>query len=115
LCSTKRICSFREETLEKGYDQLNRVVTRFNQLLTEKGIADPLLFALSSQEAFEGRALSPWNQFPAFRQHVFRERNAKQISAIKAQNLDVEIRSLTSFFEREIQNLESGATSWMKP
>jgi len=98
---------FQGETLEKGYDQLNLAVNRFNELLKEKGIAEPLVFALSSQEAFNGEGLSPWNQFPAFRQHVFRERNAKQISAIKAQNLDVEIQSLTSLFEREIQNLEA--------
>ncbi len=98
---------FQGETLQKGYEQLNIATTRFNELLKEKGVSEPLLFALSSQEAFEGESLSAWNQFPAFRQHVFRERNAKQISAIKAQNLDVEIRSLTTLFEREIQNLES--------
>jgi len=98
---------FQGETFEKGYEQLNLATTRFNELLKEKGIAEPLLFALSSQEAFEGGSLSTWNQFPSFRQHVFRERNAKQISAIKAQNLDVEIRSLTTLFEKEIQNLES--------
>ena len=98
---------FQGETLEKGYHQLNLVTTRFNELLKEKGIHEPLLFALSSQEAFEGGSLSNWNQFPSFRQHVFRERNAKQISAIKAQNLDVEIQSLTTLFEKEIQTLES--------
>jgi len=98
---------FQGETLEKGYRQLNLVTTRFNELLKEKGIGEPILFALASQEAHEKGILSPWNQFPAFRQHVFRERNAKQITAIKAQNLDVEIKSLTSLFEKEIQNLES--------
>lgn len=97
---------FEGETFEIGYDRLNLVTTRFNDFLKKKGVTDPLLFAVSSQEAFERESLSPWNQFQAFRQHVFRERNAKQISAIKAQNLDVEIRSLTSLFEREIQNLE---------
>ncbi|EFK06670.1 conserved hypothetical protein [delta proteobacterium NaphS2] len=97
---------FQGETLEKGYEQLNLVTTRFNDLLKERGIDEPLLFAVSSQEAFEGKFLSPWNQFLVFRQHVFRERNAKQISAIKAQNLDVEIKTLTSLFEKEIQNLE---------
>ena len=98
---------FQGETLEKGYGQLNLATTRFNELLKEKGIGEPILFALASQEAFEKGTLSPWNQFPAFRQHVLRERNAKQISAIKVQNLDVEIQSLTSLFEKEIQNLES--------
>jgi GTPase SAR1 family protein len=100
---------FQGETLENGYHQLNLATTRFNELLKEKGINEPLLFALSSQEAFEGGSLSNWNQFPSFRQHVFRERNARQISAIKAQNLDVEIQSLTTLFEKEIQTLESAA------
>lgn len=100
---------FQGETLEKGYGQLNLATTRFNELLKEKGIGEPILFALASQEAFEKGTLSPWNQFPAFQRHVFRERNAKQISAIKGQNLDVEIQSLTSLFEKEIQNLESAS------
>ena len=98
---------FNGETLENGYDQLNRVMTRFSGLLSENGIAEPILFALASEEAFKGNAISPWNQFPAFRQHVFRERNTKQITAIKAMNLDVEIQALTDVFEREIHHLES--------
>ncbi len=97
---------FNGETPEKGYGQLTLVMTRFNELLKEKGIAEPILFALASEEAFQGDALSPWNQFPAFRQHVFRERNAKQISAIKAMNLDVEIQALTAVFEKEIHHLD---------
>ncbi len=98
---------FQEENLEEGYRKLNLVTNRFTELLKEQGISDPLLFAVSSEEAFNKESLSPWNQFPAFRRHVFRERNAKQISAIKAQNLDVEIKSLTSLFEAEIRDLES--------
>ncbi|MCP4578424.1 MAG: hypothetical protein GY846_19295 [Deltaproteobacteria bacterium] len=98
---------FNGETLEKGYGQLNRVMTRFSELLHENGIKEPILFALASEEAFKGDSISPWNQFPAFRQHVFRERNAKQITAIKAMNLDVEIQTLTAVFKREIYNLES--------
>lgn len=98
---------FQGETFEKGYEKLNLATGRFNELLKKKGIAEPILFALSSREALEGSTVSPWCQFPAFRQHVFRERNARQVSAIKAQNLDVEIQSLTSLFEKEIQNLES--------
>jgi energy-coupling factor transporter ATP-binding protein EcfA2 len=98
---------FNGETLEKGYGQLNRVMTRFGELLQENGIAEPILFALASEEAFKGESISPWNQFPAFRQHVFRERNAKQITAIKAMNLDVEIQALIAVFEREIHNLKS--------
>lgn len=98
---------FQGETLENGYGQLNRVITRFNALLQENGMAEPILFALASEEAFKGEAVSPWNQFPAFRQHVWLERNAKQITAIKAMNLDVEIQALTTVFEREISNLES--------
>lgn len=97
---------FNGETMEKGYAQLNRVMTRFSELLQENGIAEPILFALASEEAFKGESISPWNQFPAFRQHVFSERNAKQITAIKALNLDVEIQALTAVFEREIHNLE---------
>jgi GTP-binding protein EngB required for normal cell division len=97
---------FNGETLENGYGQLSRVMTRFSELLQENGIAEPILFALASEEAFKGESISPWNQFPAFRQHVFRERNTKQITAIKAMNLDVEIQALTDVFEQEIHHLE---------
>ena len=52
-------------------------------------------------------APSPWNQFPSFRQHVFRHRDFKQVTAIKASNLDVQVQRLALNLEREAELMES--------
>jgi small GTP-binding protein len=97
---------FPGESAEKAHDELNRAVTSFNGHILEQGVTEPLLYALSSVEAVEKRPLSPWNQFPAFRRHIFLQRDMKQVLAIKTANLEVEAWSLLSVLEKETKDLE---------
>lgn len=98
---------FHGETLETGYKQMEQVARSFLEHIRENGIDEPILYAFSAQEAFHSDQVAPWNQFPAFRQQIFQQRDVKQVTAIKAANLDVEIQRLLSFFEKEVLNLKS--------
>jgi GTP-binding protein EngB required for normal cell division len=97
---------FNGDSLESGYGQLERVTARFLKHIREQGIENPFSFSLSAQEAMDSPHLSPWNQFPVFKQEVFQQRNVKQIKAIKADNLDVEVQQVLSSFNKEVVNLQ---------
>jgi GTP-binding protein EngB required for normal cell division len=108
---------FQGVDLETGYKELRLLIDNFRKHLIENGIAGPILYPLSAEEyalahaqeeAHEraGEVLSPWNQLPAFRQHLFQQRDMKQIRSIKAANLDVEIRQLRSTLQKEALHLE---------
>jgi len=97
---------FEEKTQETGYERLAGVSRTFRQHIENEGISDSLLFIVSSREALSSGALSPWNQFPAFRQHVFQQREIKGITAIKAANLDVEVQNLGAVLKGAAVHLE---------
>jgi small GTP-binding protein len=97
---------FEGESAEKGYEQLHRAITTFRNHIREQDMADPLLYALSSQEATQKTDLAPWNQFPDFRRHIFLQRDMKQVMAIKAANLEVEAKKLLSSLQKETRDLE---------
>jgi hypothetical protein len=97
---------FQGENLENGYERLARVTTRFQEHIKGNGVREPLLFAISAQGALNSDQLPPWNQLAAFRHEIFQQRDIKQITAIKAGNLDVEIQNLISAFKKEVLNLE---------
>ncbi len=97
---------FPGESSEKAHDELNRVITSFRDHIREQGVTEPLLYALSSAEVVEKRPLSPWNQFPAFRRHLFLQRDMRQVLAIKTANLEVEARRLLSALEKEKRDME---------
>ncbi|HEX9910840.1 MAG TPA: GTPase, partial [Desulfatiglandales bacterium] len=96
---------FQYESLEQGYQQLTRLARTFQEHLQKQSLDQPLLYILSAREAILFEPLSPWNQFPSFRQEVFHRRDTKQITAIKAANLDVEVQRLFSALEAEKLNL----------
>jgi gas vesicle protein len=98
---------FQVEGLETGYEQLASVISRFQEHIEGNGILNPLLFAVSAQRALDSDQLSPWNQIAAFRREIFQQRDIKQITAIKASNVDVEVQRLVSAFQKEVQNLET--------
>lgn len=100
---------FRGEAADRGYDQLNRALVTFRDHISEQEIDDPVLYALSSEQAMETSDPAPWNQFPAFRRHIFLQRDMKQIMAIKAANLEVEARRLLSTLQKETGDLEKFA------
>jgi GTP-binding protein EngB required for normal cell division len=97
---------FQEESTETGYTHLGRILLHFQELVKEAGVDEPLLYAISAQEVLQGRPLAPWNQFQGFRKQVFQQRDVKQISAIKAANLDVETQELLSILHKERRDLE---------
>jgi GTP-binding protein EngB required for normal cell division len=97
---------FQDGVPEAGYEHLGRVLQHFQELIQDKGVHDPLLYAVSAEEVLRGRPLGPWNQFQGFKKQVFQQRDVKQISAIKAANLDVEIQELFSTLHKEIKDLE---------
>ena len=97
---------FQGEIAEKGYEQMHRATTTFRNHIREQGMADPLLYILSSYDATQKNDLSPWNQFPAFRRHIFLQRDMKQVMAIKAANLEVEAERLLSALKEETRDLE---------
>ena len=92
---------FQNGSLEEGYQQLTRLARTFQEHLTKQHLDQPRLYVLSAREAILFEPLSPWNQFPSFKQEVFHRRDAKQILAIKAANIDVEVQRLFSALEAE--------------
>ena len=91
---------------EVGYDELGKVAASFQQHLKESGIPDPFIYTLSARDALEQRSQAPWNQFPTFSRQIFQQRDIKEITAIKAANLDLEVRQTVSVLRREVMNLE---------
>jgi hypothetical protein len=98
---------FPGQSLEDGYERLERLTRSFHEHLQQHGIDEPMLYPLSARDAMDTTPLAPWNQFPAFRRHIFLQRDYKQVMAIKAANLDVEVQKLFSALQRETLNLEA--------
>jgi hypothetical protein len=98
---------FRGETLEKGYEQLDRVFRGFEEHIKGRGVKEPLIFTISAVEASGSQQLSTWNRFVGFRHEIFQQRDVKQIAAVKTANLDVEIQRFLSGLEKEARNLET--------
>ncbi len=99
---------FEGEELEPGYRRVARLVDLFRGYLGEAGVEEPVVFPVSALEAMEkGAGVSPWNQFPAFRREIFRERDAREVRAVKTANLDREIRVLEGRVREETDRLEA--------
>jgi len=97
---------FQGEPPEKGYGQMGRVLMHFQELIKDKGLDEPLLYAVSAEGVLHNSRLAPWNQFQGFKKQVFQQRDVKQISAVKAANLDVEIQALFLTLNKEVKDLE---------
>ena len=87
-------------------DRIARVLKGFRGHLEKKGMEDPLIFALSAEDAGNSDQSASWNQFHLFRRHLLDQRSIKTITAIKAANLEVAVRKLLTPLERERDNLE---------
>ncbi|UCF85712.1 MAG: 50S ribosome-binding GTPase [Desulfobacteraceae bacterium] len=98
---------YQGKSLETGYEQLASVTDRFQEHIKGNGVREPLLFVISAQGALDSDQLPPWNQLATFKRYVFQQRDIKQITAIKASNLDVEVQNLMSAFKKEVLNLET--------
>jgi GTP-binding protein EngB required for normal cell division len=88
-----------------GYVSLEQLLNRFRDHIVRHGIEHPLIYAVSAEQVVAGLAPTPWNQFAAFRHHLFQQRAVKEIVAIKAANLDEEIQRLMDTVRGELQAL----------
>lgn len=88
---------------EKGYQEVAAISQAFHKRLQASGIAEPLVFLVSARDKTE----TPWNQFPMFKKQVFQERRLKEVTAIKATNLDVEVQSLLRHVRQAMEGLET--------
>jgi GTP-binding protein EngB required for normal cell division len=79
---------------DSGYQALAALLEQFQRHIIQQGVKDPVIYALSAEEAQGRGPLAPWNQFGQFRGQIFRERDVKEIVAIKAANLDREVEEL---------------------
>lgn len=98
---------FEAETVAAGYEALNRVLKTFTEHIQKNGPDHPLLFPVSAKAAFEKATLQPWNQFRYLSREIFQQRDLKAVTAIKAVNLDAEIRQYLSSFQIEQQHLNA--------
>ena len=96
---------FPREEPGTGYSQLASVTARFSQHLRENGIAEPIIYAVCARGDCDSNTASAWNHFWNFRNQLFRLRDAKEITEIKAANLDVEVRRLAQVLEKEVFSL----------
>ncbi|MBN2539838.1 MAG: 50S ribosome-binding GTPase [Deltaproteobacteria bacterium] len=92
---------------EEGFEEMRRVHADFQGHLRKVDITDPVIYAISADEAFDKPTLSSWNQFSSLRQEIFRQRVLKEIKNIKAANLDKEYAQYLSLFETELVQLET--------
>lgn len=113
-------------SINEGYTGLTAVSGLFQNYLEAQGIHRPNLYTISTKEVLDGGGLSPWNQFSHFRTEIFRQRDAKEVTQIKAANLDMEIKQtirllhgelaslekLRGILDRFIKDLENGRTDW---
>lgn len=98
---------FAGKTLESGYQELANVTAGFQRYLAANGVSHPLIYTISADQTQQRQPAAPWNQFASLRQQIFQQRDAKEIMAIKAANLDAEVHLLLSVLHRESRNLAS--------
>jgi GTP-binding protein EngB required for normal cell division len=101
---------FEGRTSEKGYEAVSTMSRAFQKRLRENGVSDPLIFLVSAKDGKNGQSISPWNQFLSLKKQVFQERRLKEVMAIKATNLDIEIHSLIRHVGKGMKNLEAFET-----
>ncbi len=89
-----------------GHSRLSTVLDKFSRHLQDNGVARPIIYAVSTREGGDANVASPWNHFWNFHNQVFRLRDAKEMKAIKAANLDVEVRQLTERLAKEVDGLD---------
>lgn len=98
-----------QKSLEINYTELGKVTESFSNLIREHGVDDPSLFVISALDALNKISNGSWNQFSSFKKQIFKERDIKQIRAIKSANLDLEMKRLFMKLEKEISNLKEFA------
>lgn len=96
---------FDERSTETGYEELQKISSSLREYLDNAGVEDPNIYHVSALEVVKKAAHTHWNQLSLFRNEIFRQRELKEIKAIKAANIDKETDELFVLFEKESLNL----------
>ncbi len=96
---------FDEKSTETGYEELQKISLSLREYLKTAGIEDPDIFHVSALKIVRKDAHTHWNQLSLFRNELFRQRELKEVTVIKAANIDKEIDELFVLFEKESINL----------
>lgn len=97
--------------IKAGQNALQEMTNHFKSLLSEACPSilerqSPGIYLLSALEAVQGSEISAWNQFEHFREHLFQRRSLKQVSRIKTDNLQSELRHLLGLLQQERRQLQ---------
>ncbi|HDR14543.1 MAG TPA: hypothetical protein ENN79_03460 [Desulfobacteraceae bacterium] len=92
---------FQDVEAAEGYGRLSKVAAGLTENLSDQGISGAALYVISALEAMKGE-FSPWNQFTAFRNLLFKHRDAKTVAAIKTSNIEMETSALKESLKGEV-------------
>jgi GTP-binding protein EngB required for normal cell division len=88
-----------------GYEKLYSLLASLRQYLKEKHIQNPLIYHVSAREFMKDVTHEPWNHLTSLRAELFRQRELKEVTVIKAANIDREADDLFRLFEKEALSL----------
>ena len=97
---------FDAESNGEGFEKLSKIIENFTNYISKAGIAEPVIYALSAAEVIADEKPSAWNQFTSFKQQLLKKREKNIIKAIKTANINAEIATLISQFDKEISSVE---------
>jgi GTP-binding protein EngB required for normal cell division len=97
----------------EGYERLSKVAAGLAANLSGLGITGPALYSLSALEALKG-GFSAWNQFTAFRNLLFKHRDAKTVEAIKTSNIETETSALMAALQEEARLAKKSVATVLK-
>ncbi len=91
---------FKNTESREGFERLAKITAGIVKNLSDIGINGPLIYSISASEALN-EELSGWNQFTAFRNFLFKHRNAKTVTAIKTSNIEAAVSTLLNALKEE--------------
>lgn len=104
---------FEDVNPAEGFERLAKVASGLTANLSGLGITGPALYFLSALEALKGD-FSAWNQFMAFKNLLFKHRDAKTVEAIKTSNIETETSSLMATLQEETRVVKASVTTVLK-
>jgi GTPase Era involved in 16S rRNA processing len=97
----------------EGYEHLSKLAAGLTANLSGVGIKGAALYPVSALEALR-EEFSPWNQFMAFRNLLFKHRDAKSVEAIKTSNIEAEATALTAALQEEARVMKASVSAVLK-
>lgn len=93
----------------EGPAELRKVMERFETYLVQNGIdiERAYLYAVCARETCARSGTSSWNQMPALRGEIFRQRESREVRTIKSSNIEADIRDLVKILRDKTAPLDS--------